>query len=356
MTAMTDMLARLGTPAWRRRRLARATSSAPKTVLISGATGFIGRALAYRLIERGDYVIVLTRDLAKAADLFGPYVEAVTDLRTLRADRRIDAIVNLAGAPIAGGRWTRRRKIELLASRLTITQALLECVARLETKPRTWLNASAIGYYGVHADDEGLHEKCAPQARFQSRLCTTWEAAAAQASAFDVKVAMLRIGLVLGRDGGALPALSRPVRLGLGCVLGSGAQWVSWIHRDDLVDLAIFVLDQETLAGPINATAPSPVRHTELMRAIAATLQRRLLPFRVPASGLRALLGELAELFVDGQRVPPVRATALGFGFRHATIESALAEALGDPRTSLDGHATVEDAAALAVSSAGKER
>jgi uncharacterized protein (TIGR01777 family) len=303
-------------------------SASGKRILITGATGFIGRALTYRLLQRGERVVVLTRSREKAAELFGPHVEIVTELGAIGTDERIDAIINLAGASIAAWPWTARRRRELVQSRLDVTTALLVLVGRLQTKPKTWINASAIGYYGVRNDDACLHEKSPPQDAFQSVLCRRWESAAGEARRFGVKVAVLRIGLVLGKDGGALTALARPVRVGLGAVLGSGQQWVSWIHLDDLVDLVSFVLDQESLAGPLNATAPTPVRHAELMQAIAATLRRRLLPFGIPASWLRAPLGELAQLFIDGQRVTPDRALALGFRFRYATIDAALAATL----------------------------
>jgi uncharacterized protein (TIGR01777 family) len=297
-----------------------------KHVLITGATGFIGRRLAYRLIERGDRVTVLARNPAKAARLFGSQAAVVTDLAALPTTARIDAIVNLAGESIAGGLWTARRRALLLGSRLAVTQALLTLLARLASKPSVWLNASAIGYYGAQAGDSPLHEKSASGQGFQADLCRQWEETAAPAAAQGVKVALLRIGVVLSRDGGALPALARPVRWFVGSVLGSGQQWVSWIHVDDLLALMLFVLDRQTLAGPLNATAPTPVRHAELMTAIAAALRRRLLPLAVPAFVLRGALGELAELFVDGQRVLPERATALGFRFRYATIGAALAQ------------------------------
>jgi uncharacterized protein (TIGR01777 family) len=302
-----------------------------KRVLISGATGFIGRHLAYRLIERGDDVIVLTRDREKAAELFGPHAAVVTDLGAIGADTRIDAIVNLAGAPLAARRWTERRKRALLGSRLAVTDGLVALVARLAKPPRTWINASAIGYYGVRNDDVPLHEKTAPQPIFQSELCRSWEAAAARASAFGVKVALLRMGVVLGEGGGALPALARPVRLGVAAIMGSGRQWVSWIHVDDLIALMLFVLDQETLAGPLNATAPAPLRHAELVEAIAAAVRARPLRINVPERALRAVLGELAQFFVDGQRVVPERATALGFRFRYATAGAALESLLAPP-------------------------
>lgn len=297
-------------------------------VLVTGATGFIGTKLVYRLIERGDRVTVFVRNRAKALDLFGAHAEVVDDLATLPATTRIDAIVNLAGESIAGGLWTKRRRALLLASRLGVTNALLALVARLATPPTTWVNASAIGYYGARDGDEPLHEKCASGTGFQAELCRAWEETSALAAERGVRVTALRIGVVLGRDGGALPSLARPVRLFAGAVLGSGRQWLSWIHVHDLLELVLFVLDERTLAGPLNATAPEPARHMEVMTAIAAALGRPLWPLRVPAKLLGAVLGELAELFVAGQRVVPERARALGFVFRHATIEAALTDLL----------------------------
>jgi uncharacterized protein (TIGR01777 family) len=315
-------------PAWQRAGLRRRRSAAPKTVLVTGATGFIGRKLVYRLVARGDGVIMHARNAAKATDLFGPHVDVVTDLGRIPADTRIDAIVNLAGEPIAAGPWTKRRRALLLESRLGVTRALLELVERLAVKPTTWINASAIGYYGARGGDGALNEKSGAGKGFQAELCRQWEDTASLAAQHGVKVALLRIGVVLAGDGGALPALARPVRLFAGTVLGTGRQWFSWIHVDDLVELISFVLAEERLAGPLNATAPEPVRHDELMATIAATLRRPLWPVRVPARLLRAGLGELAELFVDGQRVTPDRLLALKFRFRYATIDAALEQAL----------------------------
>jgi hypothetical protein len=311
-------------PSWRRRGLAATPRADGKHVLVTGATGFIGRELVYRLVARGDEITVLARDRDKAADLFGPHATIVTSLDEIPDSARIDAIVNLAGAPIASRPWTKRRKLTLLTSRLVVTEALVRLVARLATRPVTWINASAIGYYGVHDDDVPLHEKSAPQPSFQSELCVAWEKCAARAAEHGVKVALLRVGLVLGRDGGALPALARAVRLGVATIFGSGKQWVSWIHLHDLVELILFVLEQATLAGPLNATAPTPLRQAELVEAIAAAAHARPVRIRIPSRLLRALLGELAEIFVAGQRVLPERATALGFKFRYATAGSAL--------------------------------
>src|SRR5262245_1098104 len=315
-------------PTWRQLGLKPRRSAEAKSILVTGATGFIGRKLVYRLVSRGDRVIVHARNAGKAADLFGPHVDVVTDLARVAAETRVDAIINLAGEPIAGAPWTRRRRALLLESRLGVTRALLRLVARLAVKPTTWINASAIGYYGARDGDDSLNEKSAAGKGFQAELCRCWEETAARASEHGVKVSTLRFGVVLSGDGGALPALARPVRLFAGTVLGSGRQWFSWIHIDDLLDLISFVLAEATLAGPLNATAPVPVRHEELMATIAATLHRPLWPVRVPARLLRAGLGEIAELFVDGQRVTPDRLQALKFRFRYATIGAALEEAL----------------------------
>jgi hypothetical protein len=308
-------------------------AGAPRTkrVLVTGATGFIGPKLVLRLLARGDHVIAYVRSAAKARALLGAAPEVVTDLAALPSTAQIDCIVNLAGASIAGGLWTARRRALLLDSRLGVTRALLALVARLDTKPRVWVNASAVGYYGARAGDAPVDESTASGDGFQAELCRRWEETAAEASRHGVNVAVLRLGVVLGRDGGALPAYARPVRLFAGVVMGSGRQWTSWIHIDDLLDLVLLVLDHGTLDGPINATAPSPVRHAELMQGIAAALRRPLWPLRVPAPLLRAALGELAELFVDGQRVLPERASKLGYRFRHPDIGGALRDLLAPP-------------------------
>lgn len=322
----TDTRTRLHTS-----QTSRVLRSAPlrRSVLVTGATGFIGRKLVQRLVERGERVIVHARRAAKAVDLFGLDVDVVTSFAEISADTRVDAVINLAGEPIAAAPWTRRRRALLLDSRLEMTRSLLALVERLAVKPTTWINASAIGYYGARRGDGELNERSAAGMGFQAELCRKWEEAAAKAGDYGVKVATLRIGVVLSGDGGALPALARPMRLFAGTMLGTGRQWFSWIHIDDLLEAVCFVLDEATLAGPVNATAPTPVRHAELMAAMAKTLRRPLWPMRLPAGVLRAGLGELAELFVEGQRVTPERLLALKFQFRYPTIGDALEQAFG---------------------------
>jgi hypothetical protein len=304
----------------------------PKRVLVTGATGFIGPKLAQRLLARGDRLLVYARNPAKARRLLGPEADIVSDLAHVPSTAGVDAIVNLAGESIAGGLWTRRRRELILGSRLGVTNALLELVARLERKPTTWINASAVGYYGARAGDEPLDETGSSGTGFQAELCRRWEEAALEAGQHGVHVAVLRFGVVLGGDGGFLPAMARPVRLFAGTVMGTGRQWFSWIHVDDLLDVLLLALDRERLAGPINATAPNPVRHAELMAAIAATLHRPLWPLKIPAGLLRTALGEIAELVVDGQRVVPGRLQTFDFRFRYPTIDVALEQALGCPQ------------------------
>jgi uncharacterized protein len=314
-------------PEWVRDPIAAAPSGSGRAVLVTGATGFIGGHLVRRLIRRGERVWVLTRDAGRALDRFGPHVRIVTSLADIGRETRIDAVVNLAGAPILGFPWTRARRARLVGSRVEITRALAELVARLASPPRVLVSASAVGYYGVRGG-EFVDEDASPSGDFQSRLCQEWEAAADACKALGARLVRLRIGLVLGRDGGALPHLLRPFRLGLGAVLGSGRQWVSWIHIEDLVQLIEFTLDTPAARGALNAVAPSPVTHLEMQRAIGRALHRPLW-LRVPAVMLRAGLGKMSQLLVDGQRVVPNRAVALGFRFRFAHLPEALAALVG---------------------------
>ena len=314
-------------PEWVRSPLKVLATPSGRTVLITGATGFIGGHLVRRLLARGDAIIVLTRDAERALDRFGPHVTIITDLKALPNSSRIDAIVNLAGERILALPWTKGRRSDLLRSRLGTTRAVTDLCARLDRPPRVLLSASAIGYYGVRGDDV-LDERAAPQAIFQSQLCQQWEAAARAADDLGVRVVTLRLGLVLARDGGALPSMALPVQLGLGAVIGSGRQWVSWIHIDDVVRLIEFALGNLALRGAVNAVAPTPLSHDEFQRELARTL-RMPLWLRIPAWILRNTLGEMAQLLVDGQRVVPHRAATAGFVFQYSESGAALRQLLG---------------------------
>jgi uncharacterized protein (TIGR01777 family) len=326
LNSLLLLRARLRAPLWQREPIRAEHNPQPKTILVTGGTGFVGRHLCRSLIERGERVIVLTRRLEVARNLYGPHAEAIASLDQIPASRRIDAIVNLAGARILGLPWTGARRKELVQSRVSITNALVALIARLDSKPEVLVNGSAIGYYGVRGDEK-ITETARGQPIFQSHLCQLWELAAQAAEQHGVRVCRLRFGLVLGRDGGAFPGLMRPARLRMLLVLGSGAQWVSWIHVDDVVRLIDFCIVNSELSGGINATAPQPLRQTTFATMIAAQFGHfgRL---GVPASFLRFALGESAQLLVNGQRVLPVKARAAGFTFRYSSFETALDELL----------------------------
>ena len=251
-------LSRLQTPEWQRNPFEISRNDTPKTVLVTGATGFIGRALCRHLIERGDRLVVLARDLKKAGYLFGPHVLAVDELAGLDDTTRLDAVVNLAGAPVLGLPWTLGRRAEILDSRVGTTEQLLELMGRLDVPPEVLVNASAIGYYGLSGDTE-CNETHPPQDMFLSELCHRWEKAAFKARALGVRVCVMRLGLVFGRDGGPLPALANPARFGLGAVIGTGRQWFSWVHLDDVIRFTVHAIADREFSGPYNVMVWTPL-------------------------------------------------------------------------------------------------
>jgi uncharacterized protein (TIGR01777 family) len=293
-----------------------------QTVLVTGATGFIGSRLIASLTEAGHHVIALVRDPARALAL-PPPITLITSLDQLAADVRIDSVVNLAGEPLGNGRWTEAKRQAILQSRLTITADIVRLIARLARKPKVLVNGSAIGWYGLW-QDQPLTESAKSHACFSHDLCEAWERAARDAEAHGVRVVMLRIGLVVGRDGGFLSRLLTPFEFGLGGPLGSGAQWMSWIERDDLVRLIAHVIAKDDMSGPINATAPLPVRNITFTAELARCLHRPAL-LRIPAGLLRRVGGDFAsELLLGGQRVLPNKALSNGVVFRHQSLRSAL--------------------------------
>lgn len=303
-------------------------------VLVTGGTGFIGRPLCRALAGAGHEVAVLTRDPARAARRMedgvrlvgwqgfrGPTQELTAELG------RAEVVVNLAGAPIADRRWSSQVKHELRASREGTTSALVTACAKLTQRPVLLVSASAIGYYGPRGDDI-LTEDSPSGAGFLASLCREWEGAARAAERLGIRVALVRIGVVLGRGGGALAKMLPAFKLGLGGPLGSGCQWMSWIHVDDLVPLFRLVMEQAP-SGPLNATAPGPVTNRDFARTLARVLGRPAW-VRTPGFVLKLLLGEMAEeLLLTGQRVLPARAEALGFRFRHASLPAALKDLVG---------------------------
>jgi uncharacterized protein (TIGR01777 family) len=315
---------------WLRHPLESAEQPSGRAVLITGATGFIGGHAVRALRKRGDSVWAWTRDADRALARFGPHVHVVTRLADIPADARIDAIVNLAGAPVIGPPWTRARRQLLIDSRVKTTQAVLDWCATRARPPRVLVTASAIGFYGP-AGDDWLDESSPAQEVFQSRLCREREAAANAAEPQGIRAVNLRIGLVLGRDGGIFPRLALPAKLGGAAAIGDGRQWMSWIHITDMLNVIERAISDVSLRGALNAVAPGPVRQGDFQRALARAY-RRPMWLRIPAFSLRLLLGEMAELLVKGQRVAPRRLLNCGFEFRHFTLESALRDLAPDSR------------------------
>jgi uncharacterized protein len=313
---------------WVRHPIECAERASGRTVLVTGATGFIGGHVVRMLRRRGDAVWVWTRDADLALARFGPHVHVVTALAEIPAEVRIDAIVNLAGAPVVGPWWTKKRRALLIDSRVKTTQALLDWSAN-RAPARVMVSASAIGFYGA-AGEEWLTEKTPPRAAFQSRLCVEREAAANAAEALGIRVVNLRIGLVLGRDGGMFPRLALPAKLGLAATLGKGDQWMSWIHLTDMLRIIEATLDDPSWHGAINAVAPAPERQRDFQGALARALNRWHV-FKVPAFLLELALGEMSEILLGSQRVAPRRLLDGGFDFRHYTLASALRDLVADP-------------------------
>ena len=300
-------------------------------VLITGATGFIGGHVVRTAMKRGAAVWVLSRDAQRARRRLSGAVRVVGALAEIPAAENIDAIVNLAGAPVIGPPWTRARRQLLIDSRVKTTAAVLAWCASRVTRPQVLVSASAIGFYGP-AGDTWLDESSPPQDVFQSRLCVAREAAADAAQNLGIRAVNLRIGLVLGADGGIFTRLALPAKLGLAARIGDGRQWMSWIHIDDLVRIIERALDEPSMQGPINAVAPEPVRQGDFQRALTRALHRPLW-LRIPAVALRLALGDMAELLVQGQRVTPRRMLDAGFAFQHPALAGALTDLLRRERS-----------------------
>lgn len=294
-------------------------------ILITGGTGFIGRALVARLLQRGDVVTVLSRNIPKASGLLGDRVRVWGSLGQWNAETQFDAVINLAGEPIIDKAWTEKRKQQLLASRIGITEQLLEGIRRCHQKPEVLLSGSAIGIYG----DTGtsLCTESTPLADdFAAILCRQWERAAEPAEQLGVRTVFLRTGLVLHQDGGMLKKLLLPFKLGFGSRLGDGRQMMSWIHRHDYLNAILFLLDNRQCHGAFNLTAPNPVNNAEFTETLAASLGRKAIVV-TPAFLLKPVLGERAILLFGGQLVIPEKLSRAGFTFRYPQLADALENA-----------------------------
>jgi uncharacterized protein (TIGR01777 family) len=297
--------------------------------LVTGATGFIGR----RLIKDIRNSIVLSRDPDRAKRLLGPDAEyyawtPVESPAPSAALAKADVVVHMAGEPLAGGRLTPERKATIVRSRVAGTRHLVEGIRGSDPRPKLLVSASAIGYYGDRGD-EVLTEESAPGEDFLADLCQQWEAEARSVEELGVRAVLLRNGLVLGRDGGFLSRLLVPFQLGLGGRLGSGEQWMSWVHCDDVLGLIHHAVHDEELRGPVNAVSPRPIPNREFTRVLASHLNRPAF-FMVPETALKlAFGGDLSSVMLASQRVEPREALEHGYQFVHSNLDSALRAALG---------------------------
>ena len=298
-------------------------------ILITGGTGFIGTPLGLELRNSKHTVVVTTRRQSDSKEklTWNPPGLISSDVIS-----KFDAVINLAGEPIAPGRWTKERKELILTSRISTTRALVDSIKNAKKKPKALISASAIGYYGAHGD-EHLTEDTAPANDFLADVCKQWEAEAFRAKEFGVRVVVVRIGGVLESDGGALPQMMVPFKYFLGGPFGSGRQWFSWIHRDDVVGIIKYALDNDNFSGPVNATAPNPLTNTEFSAALGKALKRPSW-LAVPGFILRLTLGELGNVLLTGQRVFPEKALKAGYHFKYMEVKDALKAIIREERQS----------------------
>ena len=296
-------------------------------VLVSGASGLVGAMLVPKLASAGHDVRRLVRNASRAAsgDLVWNPAAGELDVAALEA---FDAVVNLAGESIASGRWTARKKAEIRQSRISATNTLAKALAQLTTRPRTLVNASAIGFYGNRGDERLDETSSTGSDDFLSEVCRAWESATEPAARVGVRVVVTRFGVILSANGGALAKMLLPFKLGLGGKIGSGRQYMSWVAIDDVVGAIMHCLNDQSLRGPVNVVAPEPVTNAKYTKTLGRVLARPTI-FPMPAFAARAAFGQMAdELLLSGQRVEPAKLLASGYAFKYPSLEGALRHVL----------------------------
>lgn len=298
------------------------------TTVITGATGFVGS----QLLKQVDQPVILTRNAERARQRFAESNVLAYDWDLdsepppAEAFNGAQAVIHLAGESVGEGRWTRRKKERILESRVRGTRHLVDRLGTLEEKPKVLVSASAVGYYGSQGDNI-LNETATTGNDYLADVCQQWEAEAARAREFGIRVINVRIGIVLGTGGGALKKMLTPFKLGLGGRLGHGNQWMPWIHLSDLVNVLSFAAEHPSFDGPLNATAPNPVTNRDFTRSLGKALRRPTL-FPVPGFMLRLALGEFGSILLYSQRVVPEALTGLGYSFRFSDLDTALQDIL----------------------------
>lgn len=298
-------------------------------VLVTGATGFVGKVVVRQLLEAGEQVVVLTRNIPKAALTLGSQCEYfqwadTNELPDVAAFKGVDAVINLMGEGIADKKWTDEQKKIIYNSRINGTQKLVEVISKLEKKPSVFVSTSAIGIYGNRGPEE-LTEESSTGSDFLAHLCTEWEKEASKVKEHVKRLILIRVGVVLGHNGGALKKMLLPFKLGLGGPLGSGNQYMSWIHVEDLAGMYVEAVKNESLNGIFNGTAPYPATNKEFTTTLGKTLKRpTVLP--APAFAIKAIFGEMSTVLLDGQKVLPKKFKDINYRYRYPTLEMALKE------------------------------
>ncbi|KMQ74218.1 TIGR01777 family oxidoreductase [Marinobacter subterrani] len=297
-----------------------------KKILITGGTGFIGQVLCRELLAGNHELTVFSRQKAESVKACCGRVEAVRDLQQLWSHPGFDAVINLAGEGIADKRWSEARKQQLRDSRIATTESLVNVIRSWGRAPEVLVSGSAVGFYGDQGPDI-VTEDTRPHDEFTHRLCRDWENAALALSEDGVRVCVSRTGVVAGPGGGFLERMVLPFKLGLGGRIGSGTQYMPWVHRDDVVSALIWMMETSDASGPFNVASPNPVTNAEFTRCLGKVLHRPTL-FPVPAPLLKAGLGEMSRLLLGGQQAIPAKLSSAGFQFRYSDLEQALADCL----------------------------
>lgn len=294
-------------------------------IAIAGGSGFVGKEITSHLLQKGHEVCILTRETGTKQKSPGvTYVQWLNDGNTPETELDgIDCFINLAGESLNSGRWTKKRKEQIKESRITAAHEMVRILKKLKRKPKVVLNASAIGYYGTSLTDSFDESDRIDPSDFLSETVTIWEAAAAESEMEGIRTVYMRFGVILGKEEGALPRMALPYKLFAGGTIGSGEQWLSWIHIEDVARAAIFCMEQEDMKGPVNFTAPSPATMSRMGKAIGKALRRpHWMP--VPSFMLKAALGEMSILILQGQKVFPSKLLKAGYQFAYPGLDQAL--------------------------------
>jgi len=293
-------------------------------ILISGGTGFIGSQLCLFLSEN-HHVTVITRQ----SHLTHPKIKYITSLHEVDSNETYDIVINLAGTPIADKRWTPARQQEIVQSRLSMTDGFIQLFQRMNTKPKVFISASAIGFYGLGISDMKIEESASGDNSFSAKLCSDWENTALQAQSMGIRTCILRIGIVLGNNGGALKKMLPAFYMGAGGKIGSGNQWMPWIHIKDIVGIIDYCIQHESIEGAINCTAPNPQTNSKFVQLLGAQLKRPTL-LNMPALVVKILMGQMGEeLLLNGKKVVPKKLLDAGYAFHFSQLDKALADVAG---------------------------